>query len=263
MDWWRCWHGAPTDLKWPIVAKKATEILALQTSLSVTERNCYVTCVTAVTWVLFDVASQAKIRGDVTQFNAEAYAHYAQIPVEKVEAIIAALHDKNVLKDNAFVNWSKRQGSDIDGAAERMRRYRERQKSVTERNRYVTVTQIREDKNIPPIVPQGSNKHVLVTPSITYAAEFEKLWNRWRPYEMTKGNKTQAAKSYEKAMKTGVTEQDIGRAAMSYCDNCQRRQLKTQHLSTWLNQHGWETPPEPKRSFYDDPMNRMPSPAGG
>ncbi len=87
-----------------------------------------------------------------------------------------------------------------------------------------------------------------------------KLWVKWRPFDMSKGNKRQAFKVYQKVMATGVTLQTVGNAAMRYCDNSERRQVKTQHLSTWLNQRGWEQEEEPA---WKDPMNRMPSPAGG
>lgn len=185
---------------------------------------------------------------------------YGGVDAEIVRTIIVALHDKEVLKDNAFVNWVKRQSSE---SAERVRRFRERQKqddNVTCNARNVTVTKIRGDKikkESTPIVPK--------TPSSwTYTEDFERLWNSWRPFEMSKGGKGESSKSYAKAISSGASSSVLEKAAIAYCRNCERLKSKTQHLSTWLNQRGWEGVEEPApKSFYDNPMNRMPSPAGG
>lgn len=258
MEWFRSWHGAPTDLKWPVIAKHVNLLAGENRHML---RTC-VTCVTAFAWVLLDYASQHDNRGCITGFNFEGYALFADVPEDTLRLIVTAMHDKNVLKDNHFLNWSKRQSSD---SAARMRTLRERRKNehVTERASHV----LREDKiridKILPIVPQST----AVTPPVAheeFSGDFEELWRVWKPYDMIKGNKLPAIKSYSKIRKSGVKAQSILTGAISYCTECTRRQSKTQHVSTWLNQRGWESPPEPiRRSFYDDPMNRMPSPAGG
>lgn len=245
MDWFRSWHGAPTDLKWLSVCEAANQ-----------KDNRYVTCVThvtAVTWALLDHASQSFNRGSSEGFDFEGYSLYAGMNPAHVLTIIAALHDKKVLKDNHFVSWSKRQSSD---AAARMKRMRERRKNedvtaVTERASHVPrVDKIRVDKNIPPIPPKRGD------------AGFELLWESWKPFEMVKGNKSQANKSYEKALASGVLSDVLMTAAKKYCSQCLAQRCKTQHVATWLNQRGWETPDEPVTSGGYD-LYKMPSPAGG
>lgn len=256
MDWFRSWHGAPTDLKWPVVADKAREILG-----GVTHGDAlFVTFVTGVTWALLDHASQGSPRGSIQGFSVTAFAKYAGATPPMVNAVIQALHEENVLKDSVFANWAKRQSSD---SAERMRKLRERRKEgnvtdVTERASQV----LREDKRRDSISPR-SNSHDSVNNDI-YSGDFETLWDAWRPFEMVKGNKPPTFKAYVKAIKSGATLRNLLTAADSYCRNCARLRTKTQHLSTWLNQRGWESvEAPPQRPVYGDPMNRMPSPAGG
>lgn len=55
MDWFRSWHGAPTDNKWLLIAKRA----------GVTPMM-----VSAVFWALLDYASQQEERGSVAGFDA-------------------------------------------------------------------------------------------------------------------------------------------------------------------------------------------------
>lgn len=62
MDWFRSWHGAPTDNKWLLIAKRA----------GVTPMM-----VSAVFWALLDYASQQEERGSVAGFDAETYAMWA------------------------------------------------------------------------------------------------------------------------------------------------------------------------------------------
>ncbi len=126
IDWFRSWHGAPTDNKWLLIARKAGSKPGV---------------VSAVAWALMDHASQAATRGNVTGFDAETYAAFSGFDEAEVAAIIAALKDKGlILADGMLASWDKRQPSREDtGAAQRMRAYRERQKrTVTQR--YADVT---------------------------------------------------------------------------------------------------------------------------
>lgn len=70
-------------------------------------------------------------------------------------------------------------------------------------------------------------------------ADFEKLWAAWRPFEMDKGNKSTANKSYAKARAT-AEHQEIASGAETYLNRCHKLESKTKHLVTWLNQKGWE-----------------------
>lgn len=232
MDWFRSWHGAPVDLKWPIIARHANVILGIKNPCD----GVTVTDVTAVTWALLDFSSQNSPRGSVTRFNVEAYSFYSGLSELAVAAIMAALHDKIVLENNAFVNWDKHQGKDDDGSAERTRRWRERQKTSPVTAVTVTETKNRTEQNRIDISTSSDDV-------VEEGASFEHLWISWKPFEMVKGNKQQAKKSFLKVMKSGISfSQAILPAAISYCVICHKKKIKTQHLVTWLNQCGWETP---------------------
>ena len=113
-DWFRSWHGAPTDPKWRTVARRA----------GVRPGD-----VTAVVWVLLDRASQASDRGSIAGYDAEVIADALGYEPAEVVAIIEALHAKDVLADNVFTGWQKHQPLREDGSAERGRAYREREKA--------------------------------------------------------------------------------------------------------------------------------------
>lgn len=110
-DWFRSWHGAPTDPKWVLIARKAKVSPAIAS---------------AIAWALFDHASQTKPRGDVSRFDAEVYAAWGGLDDEAVFAVIQAMRDRGMIRDDGMLaNWSKRQPEREDGAAERARAWRE------------------------------------------------------------------------------------------------------------------------------------------
>jgi hypothetical protein len=76
MDWFRSWHGAPTDPKWLVIAKKANVPPAI---------------VSAIFWALLDHASQTDDRGDIGSFDAESYAEFGGIKESDVKNVIEAL----------------------------------------------------------------------------------------------------------------------------------------------------------------------------
>jgi hypothetical protein len=112
-DWFRSWHGAPTDPKWRTVARRA----------GVRPGD-----VTAVAWLLLDRASQAKERGSIAGYDAEVIADALGYEPDEVLRIIAALHEKGILADDKFASWHERQPSREDASTDRVRAFRERQK---------------------------------------------------------------------------------------------------------------------------------------
>lgn len=110
-DWWRSHHGAPTDVKWLLIAKRAGVSAGM---------------VSAVVWALLDHASQAENRGDVSEFDVETYAIFSGFSEDAVHLIIYALADKGVIKDQRFAKWDKRQPQREDDSTERTRAYRAR-----------------------------------------------------------------------------------------------------------------------------------------
>lgn len=94
MDWFRSHHGAPTDPKWQLIARRAGSP----------------TCaVVALFWQLLDYASQQNDRGSVAGFDIEVAALYLGIDDDIAEGILAALRDKGLIDNDRLTNWDKRQ----------------------------------------------------------------------------------------------------------------------------------------------------------
>lgn len=115
-EWFRSWHGAPTDSKFLLIAKRAQVAPGM---------------VSAVYWALLDFASQNEPRGSVEGFDAEVYAEWAGWEESDVIAIIAALVDKQAIIDGRIAAWDKRQPKREDpGAADRMRKMRDAKRNA-------------------------------------------------------------------------------------------------------------------------------------
>ncbi len=112
-DWFRSWHGAPTDNKWLVIAKRA------KTKPGV---------VSAIWWALLDHASQAAERGRVSDFDVETYAHYSGFDENVVEAVLKAITDKGLVLNGVLIAWERRQPAREDlTATDRKRKQRERE----------------------------------------------------------------------------------------------------------------------------------------
>lgn len=106
-DWFRSWHGAPTDPKWRTVARRA----AVPTHVAI-----------AVAWALMDHASQHGDRGSVEGFDCEVIGDFIDADPDQVRAVLAAMTDKNVLEDGRFRAWEKRQVSTREPIPQWLRR---------------------------------------------------------------------------------------------------------------------------------------------
>jgi hypothetical protein len=112
-DWFRSWHGAPTDNKWLVIAKRAKTKPGI---------------VSAVWWALLDHASQSIERGRVSDFDIETYANYSGFDETVVEAVLKAIGDKGLILNGILISWEKRQPSREDlTATDRKRKQRERE----------------------------------------------------------------------------------------------------------------------------------------
>jgi hypothetical protein len=111
MHYFRSIHGAPMDAKWLVVARKA-KVLPVH--------------VAAVWWSLLDHASQNESRGSIEGYDPESVAAFFGMETEEVDAILTALHDKELLKENRIVKWEKHQPKREreDDSTERVRRHR-------------------------------------------------------------------------------------------------------------------------------------------
>lgn len=131
-DWFRSWHGAPSDPKWRTIAKRAK----VSTSL-----------VVAVAWTLLDRASQCDDRGSIAGVDVETIADFLDTEASSVEAVISALCEKGVLHNGRFVAWEKRQPKREDlSSTDRVRQFRERQKSGSVAELQRTETPMKRDE---------------------------------------------------------------------------------------------------------------------
>jgi hypothetical protein len=115
-DWFRSWHGAPTDSKWLGVARRAKVPVAT---------------VVATVWALFDDASQNTDRGSTQHFNAEDFAAFLGIDETDVQRVVAALVERGIIDSGGrLAAWDKRQSKREDSSTLRVQAFRERQGST-------------------------------------------------------------------------------------------------------------------------------------
>lgn len=113
-DWFRSWHGAPTDPKWLGIAKRTGVAPGI---------------VVAVAWALMDRASQASDRGSIEGYDAEGLAAFFGCEPEHVDEIVGCMIDRGMVAHSRFMAWEKRQPKREDGAAERAKEWRERNRT--------------------------------------------------------------------------------------------------------------------------------------
>lgn len=115
MEWLRWYHGAVSDDKWPLIARKSGQNVAV---------------VIAVWAALLECASQADGRGSIDGFDAESIDALLQLDDGATQSVIDALSSgkRPRIVDGHIVNWTKRQPVREDGSAERSREWRERKK---------------------------------------------------------------------------------------------------------------------------------------
>lgn len=109
LDWFRSWHGAPTDPKWLVIAKRA---------------GVPPISVSAIAWALFDHASQQPDRGHVGNFDFESYAVLMGADEDQVRAVYAAMEAKEIIVSGRIAQWDKRQPKREDSSGARMQKLR-------------------------------------------------------------------------------------------------------------------------------------------
>lgn len=112
-DWFRLWHGAPTDPKWRTIAKRA---------------GVRPVDVWGVVSMLMDRASQATERGTIKGYDSEIIADALGVDDGEVDRIIAAMVEKAVIVDGRFAAWDRYQPKREDGAADRAKAWRDSKK---------------------------------------------------------------------------------------------------------------------------------------
>lgn len=125
MDWFRSYHGAPTDAKYLMLAKRAG-VAAHEVAF--------------VWWALLDYASQNEPRGSITGFDAESLACFSGLDEAKIKAILGVCREKRLIDQADMLSaWPKRQPKREDDSSQRVKAFRERQKAdETQGNASVT-----------------------------------------------------------------------------------------------------------------------------
>ena len=119
LSWWRSWHGAPMDHKYSVIAARSGVKAGI---------------VSAVMWALLDYASQNNPRGSIEGFDPEEYAVFSGFTEQEITAVIVAMTDKGIIKNNILTNWAKRQPQREDDSYERVTKWRDLKRSVTQCN---------------------------------------------------------------------------------------------------------------------------------
>jgi len=110
MEWFRMYHGMPFDTKLRVVAKRAGQPMGV----AVTVWAC-----------ILDAASQHDPRG-IAVIDPEEIAVALELETEAVEAVIAAMRDKEMLdEDGHLTAWDIRQRTT---STERMKKLRDKKK---------------------------------------------------------------------------------------------------------------------------------------
>lgn len=110
MDWFRSWHGAPTDPKWLLIAKRS------ETQPGI---------VSAVVWALFDFASQNDSdRGCIEGFDIETYAAFSGFDEDAIGRVIECLKQKSIITDGRLAAWEERQPKREDNSTGRVQKHR-------------------------------------------------------------------------------------------------------------------------------------------
>lgn len=149
VDWFRSWHGAPTDSKWLLIARNAMKRSETH------ETQITPGMVSAVVWALFDCASQAEQRGNVEGFDVETYSMFSGFSEASVAAIIQELKLKNIIISGCLSAWEKRQPKREDNSTDRVRAHRNAVKrNVTQGNAREDKEEIREEKK--DAAPEGA-----------------------------------------------------------------------------------------------------------
>ena len=117
MQWWVCKHGAPFDPKWRTIARRVSGRPG---------------DVWAVASALFDAASQAEHRGDISDIDLEQIADGFGYDLDYVQRIFFELKEKGTHDGQLILNFEKHQPKGDTTAAERKARQREREKRQKE-----------------------------------------------------------------------------------------------------------------------------------
>ena len=119
MEWFRWYHGAISDPKWPLIARKSGQNIGTVVSI----------------WAaILEHASQDEDRGSVDGFDPEAIDALYGYEDGTCKSVMDAMEDKALIAEGCISSWRKRQPKREreDNSTERVRRHREAKKAATE-----------------------------------------------------------------------------------------------------------------------------------
>lgn len=157
--WFRSWHGAPMDNKWPVIAARS---------------GVKVGIVSAIAWALMDYASQHEPRGTVDGFDTEVYAVYSGFPEAEIDAVIQVMNDKGIIVDGMLANWEKRQPKREDDSKDRVTKFREMKRNVTQCNAEKedeTIFSLSPSLSLSDSLSENSNESILTPDAFDFLQE--------------------------------------------------------------------------------------------
>ena len=257
--WFRSHHGAPTDPKWLIIAKRS-------------ETQPIVTV--GIWWSLLDYASQNEDRGSIAGYDSEAIAEFYSIDHATMLRVLDVLRERGMINDDRLTNWDKRQPKREDDSTERVRRHRAakategngEKRSVTHGNARGEERRVEEKRETTTTKPSAAAASVAdgvrdpETPdrrkeprrrsrSAAVPAEKKPERESWltpakHAWEKHNGAgsfpEKQAAGLLSRLAKAGLTEVDIGRRLDRYCS---QRKAGYCTLADFAQHHGQYAPP--------------------
>lgn len=219
MDWFRSWHGAPTDSKWLLIAKRSETQAGF---------------VSAIVWALFDFASQNSAdRGSVEAFDTETYAAFSGFEEATIKRVIECLKEKKLIINGHLASWEKRQTKRDDNSTPRVQKHRNAMKrNVTQET--AREDKIREEKIIVEVKKEETREVALsVDPN-----EFSIFWEAWP----NKVGKPAAVKALASARKRGGLFGEIMDGVRNYIRD-RPPDRPWLNPATFLNQNRWEDQP--------------------
>lgn len=136
LDWFKSWHGAPTDLKWLSVARKA---------------DAPVPVVIALAWALMDHASQQKNRGDISGFDIEEFAAYLGETDETLHRVTETLCNIGWLFEGRISRWEERQEQSKGESTSRVQKHRAKKRQGAQPPENPTKEKRDETENVTPL----------------------------------------------------------------------------------------------------------------
>lgn len=219
-NWLKWFHGAVTDDKWPMVARKSGQPVAV---------------VVAVWAALLECASQAEDRGSVEDFDAESMDAVLQVEDGACAAIVDALSSgkRPRIVDGRIAKWEARQEESQDPTG-RERKRRERERKRRERDNGGDCPSCGHDVT-PDNVTKGETGHTGVTPSGTDQIRLDKTRDLTTPQDIP---------GYQD--RAGAREEADGGCGEDYLDapNVENApSIEFQEIRAYFNAHGREEAP--------------------